>query len=119
MKDLDFERDSFEDILAKDKRYAAGAYTLIMDVVQYLGESGKHVSANWILDEFRERTLDLYGPLSLHVLKELGIESCSDIGAIMGNLVAAGRVGRDPDDSLSDFDFGFDFEEAFTSPFNP
>ena len=119
MKDLDFERDSYDDILAKDKRYAPEAYTLIMDVVQYLGENGKSISANCILNEFRERTLDLYGPFSLHVLKELGVESCSEVGAIMGNLVAAGRVGREPEDSLSDFDFGFDFEEAFVSPFNP
>ena len=45
MDEIDFSLDDFRDIVAKDKRFAARAYALLMDVVCYLsGEEGHHVS---------------------------------------------------------------------------
>ena len=40
MEEIDFESDLFEDLVAKDDRYDAHAYALLMDVIHYLGRDG-------------------------------------------------------------------------------
>lgn len=45
MEEIDFESDDFADIVAKDKRFDARAYALLMDVVHFTsGDDGKHCS---------------------------------------------------------------------------
>ena len=117
MDEIDFGSDSFEDIVAKDGRYAPRAYALLMDVIHYLGKDGKHMSAEDIMDEFKERTLDQYGPLSYTVLTEWGLTRCEDLGEMMFNLADFHRVRRDPDDSPESFIGGYDFEETFLAPY--
>ncbi len=119
MEEIDFTSDGFEDILAKDRRYSARAYALLMDVVNYLIEGGRHASGEEILDEFRERTLDQYGPMSYTVLSEWGVRRCEDVGEMMFNLADARRVGREEGDSAEAFVGGYDFREAFLGPFEP
>ena len=53
MEEIDFTSDTFDDIVAKDSRYNARAYALLMDVVRRRAESDLD-----LLDEFRETTLD-------------------------------------------------------------
>ena len=117
MEEIDFESDSFDDIVAKDSRYDGRAYALLMDVVHYLGKDGKHMSAAEIMDEFRETALDQFGPLAYRVLTEWGLKSCEDIGEMMFNLAEFHRVKRDENDTLEGFVGGYDFEEAFLGPF--
>lgn len=119
MDEIDFESDGFGDVVAKDPRYDARAYALLMDVIRYLGENGKHMGAEDILDEFRERTLDQYGPMSYTVLSEWGLSRCEDIGEMMFNLVESHRVAKDENDSPEGFVGGYDFKEAFLGPFEP
>lgn len=118
MDSIDFHSDRFEDIAAKDRRYDPRAYALLMDVVRYLGGNGDgHMSAGDVLEEFKERTLDQYGPLSMAVLSEWGVKSCEDIGEMMFNLVESRRIGRDEGDSPEAFAGGYDFHEAFETVF--
>ncbi len=119
MDEIDFETDSFSDIVAKDPRYNARAYALLMDVINYLVDEleAKHIDAEFILDEFRERTLDQYGPLSYTVLTEWGVERCEDIGEMMFNLVESKRVNKDQSDSPEAFVGRYDFKEAFKGPY--
>lgn len=117
MEEIDFERDSFADIVQKDDRYAPRAYALLMDVVHYLSDGEKQVRASEIMDEFRNRTLDQYGPMSYRVLTEWGLESCADLGEMMFNLVEGHRLNKDEDDTPEAFTDGFDFKEAFLGPF--
>ena len=118
MEEIDFKSDSFEDIVAKDSRYNARAYALLMDVVHYLsGEDGKHCSGEDILDEFKERALDQYGPLTYTVLTEWGVTCTEDIGEMMFNLVEGRRVGRDENDTAESFAGGYDFKETFLAPY--
>ena len=116
---MDYEKDSFSDILAKDARYAPGAYTLLMDVVDYLSEQGGHFNAQEIMDEFRETALDEFGPMTFHVLREWGVKRCEDLGEMMFNLAASRRVARDEEDSKECFVDGYDFREAFLAPYEP
>ena len=118
MEEIDFTGDSFEDVVAKDARYNARAYALLMDVVHYLsGEDGRHCSGEDILDEFKERTLDQYGPLSYTVLAEWGVCSTEDIGEMMFNLAESGRIAKDENDTPESFANGYDFKETFLGPY--
>ena len=129
MEDIDFDKDDFADIVAKDARYSPRAYALLMDVVSYLSGEGRegggkdgegaHMSAFDILEEFRDRTLDLYGPLAFTVLREWGVTRTEDVGEMMCNLVESRRVGRDENDSPDGFCGGYDFREAFLVPYDP
>ena len=118
MEEIDFESDDFADIVAKDKRFDARAYALLMDVVHYLsGEEGKHCSGQDVLEEFKERALDQYGPMTYTVLTEWGLACTEDIGALMFNLVDAHRIGRDENDTADAFANGYSFKEAFLAPY--
>ena len=117
MDELDFESDSFSDIIAHDDRYNPRAYALLADVIRYLNEGGHHATSQEILDDFRLRTLDLYGPMSYTVLRAWGVKRTEDIGEMMSNFVESRRVRQDENDSLEDFANGFDFREAFLMPF--
>ena len=117
MEEIDFESDPFDDIVAKDPRYDARAYALLMDVIHYLGEGGKHMSSADIMEEFKERALDQYGPLTYTVLTEWGVSATEDIGEMMFNLVEFKRIRKDEDDNPDDFRDGFDFKEAFLGPY--
>ena len=118
MEEIDFTSDSFEDVVAKDSRYDARAYALLSDVVHYLsGEDGRHVSGEDILDEFRERALDQYGPLTYTVLTEWGVRCTEDVGEMMFNLTESGRIRKDEDDTPESFSGGYDFKEAFLDPY--
>ena len=118
MEEIDFTSDTYEDIVAKDSRYDGRAYALLMDVVRYLsGEDGKHCSGEDIMDEFRERALDQYGPLAYTVLTEWGLTCTEDIGEMMFNLTENNRVRKDENDTPESFANGYDFKEAFLGPY--
>ena len=119
IEELNFSRDSFQDILAKDDRYHPYAYVFLSEIVNRLMEKsgGKHVSGEEVLEEFKEFALDQFGPLSYTVLTEWGVKACEDIGEMMFNLCDSGRIGRNEDDQPESFSGGYDFEETFLGPY--
>ncbi len=122
MEEIDFESDSFEDIVAKDGRYHPRAYALLADVIAFLGGEGtkkrnRHFDSAAVMAEFRDRALDQYGPLAYTVLTEWGVTRCEDIGEMMFNLVDSGRVKKDDGDTPESFIGGYDFKEAFLGPY--
>lgn len=78
-----------------------------------------HVSAEELLEGFRRIALKEFGPMAPTVLHYWGITSCRDIGEMVFNLVEAGAFGRTENDRIDDFEKGFDFHDAFISPFLP
>ncbi len=61
----------------------------------------------------RTLALQQYGLLARLVLGQWGIQSTSDLGEIVYNLIAAGHLEKTPTDRRADFDDVFDFETAF------
>ncbi|MBO5751697.1 MAG: hypothetical protein J6R80_04775 [Kiritimatiellae bacterium] len=110
VEEIDFQSDSFDDIVAKDSRYAAHAYALLMDVVRKRG-------GNDILEEFKESALDQYGPLTYRVLTEWGIACTEDVGEMMFNLAEARRIPREEAGTPENFAGGYDFKEVFLGPY--
>lgn len=78
-----------------------------------------HVSAGELLEGFRLLALKEFGPMAPMVLEYWGIRECRDIGRMVFLLVEAGAFGRTENDTIEDFERGFDFHDAFVAPFLP
>ena len=117
MDEIDFSSDAFDDITAKDRRFDGRAYALLMDCIRYLGKEGAHMDGAAILEEFRDRALDQYGPMAFTVLTEWGVKCTEDVGEMMFNLAEGRRVAKDESDTPESFAGGYDFRETFLGPY--
>lgn len=127
MQKVGFE-EAIEEIAASDSRFDRNAYFFLRGVldetVKNLGrdanlEPGRHVSGPELLEGFRRHALDQFGPMTTTVLEEWGVTKCSDVGAMVFNLIDAGVFGQSEDDRPEDFENGYDFHDAFVRPFLP
>jgi uncharacterized repeat protein (TIGR04138 family) len=126
MQRIEFE-EAVEMILAKDSRYCAEAYLFLRDALDYTlretddagTKENRHVSGPELLEGFRKYSLNEFGPMVTTVLDEWGIQGCSDIGAMVFNLIEVGVFGKTAHDRKEDFIDVYDFDEAFRKPFLP
>jgi uncharacterized repeat protein (TIGR04138 family) len=114
-------------ICQKDPRYDLEAYIFLREALAFTvqnlekPDSGPkhHVTGRELAEGFRDYALEQFGPLTHSVLAAWGIHRTNDIGAMVFNLVEAGELGKTPEDKPEDFNDLYDFEEAFTKPFQP
>jgi uncharacterized repeat protein (TIGR04138 family) len=109
-------------ILARDPRYAAGAYAFVRNGLDYTVrrlEKPRHVSGQELLDGLREFALAEFGPMAKTTLNQWGVQRTEDIGEIVFNMVESGLLGKTEKDSRADFSAGYDFDEVFRKPFQP
>lgn len=133
MHEASFE-EGLEHILARDPRYQRDAYLFLreaLDRTQKIvhrenprhpasqSHEEKHVTGQQLLAGIRECALAEFGPMAITVFAEWGIRNCRDFGEIVFNMVNNGLLKKTEDDSLADFEGGYDFEEAFRKPFLP
>ncbi len=119
--------EAIDKILQSDSRYDREAYVFLKDALEFTtkrlkkcGATGQcHVTGGELMNGVRDYALKEFGPMSATVLGYWGIHKTEDIGAIVFNLIEAGVFGRSPDDSIEHFAAGFDFHEAFVTPFLP
>src|SRR2546423_3545957 len=122
---------SFEEALAKirekDPRYDREAYLFVREALDHTQKTisketrGKmrHVSGQELLGGIRDFALAQFGPMVTTVLESWGIRACSDFGDIVFNMVEVGWLAKTEKDSRTDFEGGYDFQEAFQKPFLP
>ena len=111
-----FLRESLEATLKKRSK-SKGSRSSRQGVEPAIPSS--HVTAAELLEGFRLQALREFGPMTVTVLEYWGIKSSRDIGKMVFNLVEAGAFGRTENDTIEDFERGFDFHEAFVAPFQP
>lgn len=120
-------RETLDKIVQADPRYAADAYVFVGEALDFtakklnkpsLGRS-RHVTAAELLDGIRKYALREYGPMSKTIFNTWGIRVCRDFGEIVFNMVNRGLLGKTEEDSISDFNNGYDFDAAFRAPFEP
>ncbi len=107
--------------------YQTQAYVFVSESVAYTvkklnadNNDSRHISGRELLDGFKHLALQQFGPLALDVLQDWGIKHCEDVGTIVFRLVENGLLGAREEDSLADFQDGFDFQREFLNPFvNP
>lgn len=129
MPAVDFDT-ALEPVLARDTRYARGAYHFVRDALDFTRDTvqseacaavtprkGQHVTGPELLDGVRRLALSQFGPMTHCVLDEWGIRRCEDIGEIVFNMIDAEILSKTDEDRREDFGGGYDFEEAFRKPF--
>lgn len=127
MQQFDYN-EVLETILAKDSRYPLEAYQFVREGLDYTqhkmarmsgAKEPRHVTGRELTDGMRQYALETYGPMAGLLLDEWGIRSTEDFGEIVFNLVENNLLAKTEKDTRDDFAGGYDFEEAFTAPFQP
>lgn len=120
--------EAVDRLIQDDSRYDAEAYIFLRDALEATLKKRKkakkeggssHVSADELLDGFRQHAVKEFGPMTPTVLGYWGVRSCEDVGNLVFNLVKANIFAKTDQDTMDAFRAGFDFEEAFVLPFRP
>jgi uncharacterized repeat protein (TIGR04138 family) len=114
-------------ICTKDERYPPEAYLFVRQALDTTVKAldkpkegpNRHVTGQELLEGIRLFTLQEFGPMSLTVLQTWNINNTNDFGNIVFNMVESGILGSTAEDSKTDFSGGYDFNEAFKTPFLP
>jgi uncharacterized repeat protein (TIGR04138 family) len=117
-------------LLRDDPRYPLEAYQFVRDALTYAQEvmglgratspetaDERHLTGQQLCEASRRYALQQYGLMARVVLKNWGIQSTSDLGEIVYNLIRANLMKKSDDDRREDFDDVFDFETAFDQQF--
>jgi len=120
-------REAVEAICLKDSRYLPEAYVFLVEALDVtikaiLSDNPghcRHVTGKELLEGIRTHALAEFGPMAHTVFSEWGVYATLDFGAIVFNLIEAGRLGKTETDSIEDFRDVFSFEDAFRKPFDP
>ncbi len=123
---------AMRDLLAEDKRYKLEAYQFIRESLQYAHEhlvpdgdeepafekaSPRHVTGQQLCEACRLYAIEQYGYLAKIVLANWGIESTSDFGELVYNLIRIEQMRKSDSDRREDFNDVYDFDDAFEPQF--
>ena len=119
--------DAVEAISSEHQGYDSGAYYFLKDTLDFTvrrvmeSNDGKHrhVAASELLIGFRDLAIQEFGPMASTMMTEWGITSCSDIGAMVFQLIEEGVFGKQDSDTLEDFSEIFPLIETLEAPFKP
>ncbi len=119
--------DAVEAISSEHQSYDSGAYYFLKDTLDFTvrrvmeSNDGKHrhVAASELLIGFRDLAIQEFGPMASTMMTEWGIKSCSDIGAMVFQLIEEGVFGKQDSDTLEDFSEIFPLIETLEAPFKP
>jgi len=126
MEAVNFDK-AVEEIVQRDGRYQREAYLFVRDaldhtqknIVRIAKDGIRHVTAQELLEGIRDYGLNVYGPMTMLVLNDWGIQRCEDFGEIVFNMIECGLFAKTDKDNRDDFKGGYVFDEAFKKPFIP
>ncbi|MDZ4849180.1 MAG: hypothetical protein SGI77_07790 [Pirellulaceae bacterium] len=120
------------ELLQQDQRYKLEAYQFVREALQYAQEvlsmppqkataqtvkAEHHLTGQQLCEAIRVYALDQYGYLSKMVLNSWGIQSTSDFGEIVYNLIRIKEMRKSKSDRREDFNDQYDFDSAFQPVF--
>jgi uncharacterized repeat protein (TIGR04138 family) len=109
------------EILEKDPRYKLPAYIFVLASLEGAKKKLKkeriHLTAQELLEGFKDLAQNEFGALAKTVLESWGIKSTADVGEIVFNLIEAQLLTKTPEDKKEDFAFVFDFDEVFVQKY--
>lgn len=126
MQERSFD-ETLDKVLERHPQYPREAYVFVREALDYTQKAVakaarspvRHVTGHELLAGIRAYALEQFGPMALTVFEEWNIRECLDFGRIVFNMIEAGLLAKTDQDSLADFEGGYDFEEAFRKPFLP
>lgn len=93
-------------ICRKNHRFKPAAYGFVMESLEFTIhrlEERRHVSAAELLDGFCDYAAARFGVLAHTVITSWGIQTAGDVGTIVYELIEAGALKKQPEDSFDDF----------------
>jgi uncharacterized repeat protein (TIGR04138 family) len=126
MHEVNFD-EALEQIFAHDPRFHRDAYHFVRESLDYTQKliskenrgSVRHITGQELLDGIRQFALQQFGPMTVTVLEEWGVNHCRDFGDIVFNMVEHSLLAKTEKDTRDDFNNGYDFTDAFRKPFWP
>jgi uncharacterized repeat protein (TIGR04138 family) len=100
----------------EDSPYELEAYEFVLRALDFTiqgFDEVRHVSGQELVEGIRSYARAEFGPMAKHVLNHWGVHATRDFGEIVFLLVERGLLRKTEEDSLEDFDDGFDFEAVF------
>ncbi|MDR2727523.1 MAG: hypothetical protein LBB56_00185 [Chitinispirillales bacterium] len=101
-----------------DDRYKTGAYEFVLNGLDFyiskIGEK-RHVSGKELSIGLLSFAHKQFGLMARSVLSYWGVEATDDFGYIVYNMIKAGLMSKQPDDSLDDFFDVMDVNSFFDS----
>src|SRR3569623_1578631 len=116
---------NFEDVLAKiveqNPRYHREAYVFLREALEFTQKSisranknqVRHITGQELLNGICEYGLAVFGPMTITVLEEWGINSCEDFGHMVFLMIENNFLRKTDQDRPEDFKCGYNFDEAF------
>ena len=109
-------------LVTRDPRYKPVAYEFLFEALEFTrgnlaknrGGKVRHISGLELLDGIRVLGLNQFGLMAKTVLNQWGIFSTSDFGEMVFNLIESGEMEKLDQDSRSEFENVYDFDEAFS-----
>lgn len=112
-----------ETIMRRHPEYAPDAYEFMRLALDYAVEKqpaekkGKHLDARELYLGACAYALEQYGTMAREVLGFWGVNSASDIGDLVYNLIEVGVFGKQEGDTREQFDHLPDMEQILLAPF--
>lgn len=112
-----------EAIMQRHPEYAPDAYEFMRLALDYTVEQqpaekkGKHLDARELYLGTCAYALEQYGTMAREVLGFWGVNSASDIGDLVYNLIEVGVFGKQEGDTREQFDHLPDMEQILLAPF--
>ena len=112
--------DRIADLQSRDPRYSKNAYFFVLEALDFSLElmaankgRDSHIGGKELLEGIRDLAKERFGAMAKEVFNNWGICSTEDFGQVVFNLVTAGMLQRRAQDTLMDFENGYDFERVF------
>ena len=128
-------------LVKTDPRYKLDAYIFVRDGLSYAqeilidevqgdeevsdvaaeeseAEPDRHLSGQQLCQALRLYAIDQFGYMAKTVLNSWGLQSTSDFGEVVYNMIEKELMKKSKTDRREDFDNVFDFEEALQQQFN-
>ena len=126
MQEINFD-EVVERLYGQDPRFTREAYHFTREALDYTQKlisrenkgAVRHVTGQELLEGIRQFALQQYGPMTMTVLEEWGVNNCRDFGEIVFNMVESGLLAKTEKDTREDFRKGYDFTDAFGKPYWP
>jgi len=126
MQEINFD-EVVERLYGQDPRFSRDAYHFTREALDYTQKlisrenkgAVRHVTGQELLEGIRQFALQQYGPMTMTVLEEWGVNNCRDFGEIVFNMVESGLLQKTEKDTREDFRQGYDFTDAFGKPYWP
>lgn len=111
--------DELTELAIENPRYEREAYLFVLNGLNWafrqLGQK-RHLSGEEFTEFLVAFAREEYGDLADCVLNEWGIYTTRDFGEIVYTLIEAGKMTKDREDSIQDFDNVLDLDQALTDP---